>query len=220
MSEKPFSFEINPKEVDEAVALFKFVGGNTDQAFSVAINRTATKVRSGTKLKNGQSVSARIRSQVNLSASYVNKRLTIKKASRKELRGALRALYRGVLLSRYSTNAIIRNDGIKKSTLDVPKPPPRGIRVKVKPKGSTEALSSDYFYMRLRGSGVIAIARRTGLYPQRGYDVPYGPSVGQVFRGLPTQGVRDQVTPGAADQFEFELLDAMRFVLAKKYPKE
>jgi hypothetical protein len=220
LSEKPFSVDINPRDVDEAVSLFKFVGGNTDQAFSVAINRTATKTRSGTKLKSGQSASARIRSQVRLSASYVNKRLTIKKASRKELRGELRALYRGVLLSRYSTNAIIRNDGIKKSTLQVPKPPPRGIRVKVKPKGSTEALSNDFFYMRLKGSGVIAIARRTGTGKGRGYEVPYGPSVGQAFRGLPSQGVRDQVAPSAADQFEFELLDAMRFILAKKFPKE
>ena len=110
------------------------------------------------------------------------------------------------------------------------KPPPlpkRGIRVKVKPQGATKQLGSEYFYMVLPNSRALGIVKRrtdTNRLDRRfradtkakgKYDVAYGPSLSQVFTT-----VRDDVLPEASSRLQYELLDAMRYLLAKQYPKD
>lgn len=196
------------EQVADAISYFEFVGGNTDRAFSIAINRTTKKVKT---------ISSRhIRNQVRLKASYVNekKQLDVAQANRNKLVGKVFAGSRGLLLSKYSTDPQLNG----KTTWLLPPPvPTRGIRVKVKPTGTTKSLSKDYFYMVLKNSKALGIVRRKTTPGAQGgtIDVAYSPSVSQVFNT-----VRDDILQESAGIYEYELLDAMRFILAKKYPKE
>ena len=205
------SYEIKPDrtQIAEAVALFEFVGGNSKDAIRVAINRAAPKVRTTS--------SRAIRAQVRLRASYVKSRLIIRRASRTNLSGAISTPSRGLLLSKFSTDSQV--SGEKISWLKPPNEPARGIRVKVKPSGPTKAVGGDPkpFYMVLPNSGALAIVRRRTTSGPRGgkIDVLYGPSLSQVFNT-----VRDDVLPEASDTYQSELIDAMRFLLAKQYPRE
>jgi len=209
-----YSIQVDPDSVKEAVSLFEFVGGNTDEALRVAINKAAPKVRTAS--------SKAIREQVRLQARYVNQRLTVIKATRRNLNGRIRALSRGLLLSRFSTDALVSSD--KVGWFRPPLVPKQGIRVKVKPDGAAKVVTGDTdtrgnnpFYIVINGGQNVAIAARLAGQGSGGRKVKIfgGPSLSQVFNT-----VRDQVTPEAADVFEGELLDAMRYLLVKKYPPE
>lgn len=205
-----YGVQIDPAHVAEAVSLFEFVGGNTDNALRIAINKTTPKIRTAS--------SRAIRDQVRLQAAYVNERLAILKATRKNLSGRIRAMSRGLLLSRFSTDATVASD--KVGWFRPPLVPAQGIRVKVKPDGGSKVVTGDAetrgnkpFYMVInKGANVAIAARLTGSKKVKVFS---GPSLSQVFAG-----VREDVTPQAAQVFEAELLDAMRFILAKKYPPE
>jgi hypothetical protein len=199
-----YTVEVDKETLKQAQSLFEFVGGNTDDALRVAINRTGKKVRT--------LASRKIREQVNLKAAYVNGRLGFIGATRGKLEGSITTEARGILLTRYSTDSRIKSNGEKYQYFKPPPIPARGIRVKVKPSGSTKALSRQSFYMILKDSKALGIVQRT---PDRKYDVLYGPSTSQVFND-----VRDQVLPEAGKIYTDELLDAMRFLLTKRFPKE
>ena len=98
-----FEFIVNQEGVKDAVDTFEFIGGNTDEAIRVAINKTAPQARTLS--------SARIREQIRLSAGYVNQRLVIRRATRKNLSGAVSTPSRGLLLSRFSTDSLIAEIG-------------------------------------------------------------------------------------------------------------
>jgi hypothetical protein len=72
--------------------------------------------------------------------------------------------------------------------------------------------------MVLPKSRALGIARRRSTPgPQGGkYEVAYGPSVSQVFG----KDTRDKLLPEAGKELTAQLLDAVRFLLQKKYPKE
>lgn len=209
-----YGVQVDEAAVAEARALFEFVGGNSADAMRVAINKTTPRVRTAS--------SRAIRDQVRLQAGYVNERLTVIKATRRTLNGRIRALSRGLLLSRFSTDPLIASD--KVSWIRPPLVPAQGVRVKVKPDESAKVVTGDAetrgnkpFYIVLnKGANVGIAARRTGQGPGgRKVKVFSGPSLSQVFNT-----VRDDVTPEAASIFEGELLDAMRYLLARKYPPE
>lgn len=210
------SYEVNvdKNQVADALALFEFVGGNSADAIRVAINKSAPRVRT--------KASRAIRDQVRLQASYVNERLTIRRATRAKLSGAISTPSRGLLMTKFSTDTAISGD--KVSWLVAPDEPKQGIRVKVKPKGSASifkgaegknlpAMEGKPFYLVLKNSRQLGIARR--LVGSKKVHVFHGPSLSQVFNK-----VRDQVLPEASEIYETEMLDAIRFLLAKKYPKE
>lgn len=209
-----YEVKADPEDIKEAVALFEFVGGNTSDALRVAINKTGPKVRTKS--------SAEIRAQIRIKATYLNakdssgkQRLSFTRATRKKLTGAISTPSRGLLLSKFSTDTRITND--KTSWILPPKPPARGIKVKVKPNGSPRSVGRSAFYMVLPKSRALAIVRRKDTLGPKGgkIDVLYGPSVSQVFND-----VRDKVTPFAEREYQSQLIDAMRFVLQKKFPKE
>lgn len=202
--------QIDQAQVADAVSLFEFVGGNTSDAIRIAINKCAPKVRT--------TASRAIRDQVRLAASYVNERLVVRKATRARLNGAISTPSRGLLLSRFSTDALIASE--KASWIRPPLIPRGGIKVKVKPDGGAKAVSggSDTagnkpFYMILNGGRNIGIAAR--LAGSKKVKVFSGPSLSQVF-----DTVRDDVLPGAAAEYQHQLLDAMRYILVKQYPTE
>lgn len=203
------SYEVkaDSDDVAQAISLFEFVGGNAKDAIRVAINKAAKPIRT--------KASSAIRDQVRLKAGYVRDRLTIKKATRGNLSGAIRTPSRGLLLSRFSTDPNVNPE--KVSWLKPPPEPPRGIKVKVKPSGSSKTMSNNFFYMVLPQSRALAIVRRRDKVGPRGgkIDVAYGPSLSQVFTD-----VSEDVLPEASEIYEKEMLDAIRFLLQKKFPKE
>lgn len=207
------SVEVDQAQVAQAVALFEFVGGNSADALRVAINKTAPKIKT--------LASRRIRDQVRLSASYVGDKLTISKASRSRLSAAIMTPDRGLLLSKFSTEALVA--GEKVSWLKPPPVPPLGIRVKVKPGGAAKRVDGDSdtvgqpFYMVLRNSGALGIAARRRLAGNKGgkLKVFHGPSLSQVFND-----VRQEVLPQAGQELTAQLLDAMRYLLTKQFPPE
>lgn len=205
-----YGISVDPAQVLVTVTLFEFVGGNSADALRVAINKTTPKARTIS--------SKAIREQVRLQASYVNERLTVIKATRKTLSGRIRAVARGLLLSRFSTDPIVASD--KVGWIRPPLVPKTGIRVKVKPSGASKVVTGDSetagnkpFYIVLNGGQNIGIAARRRA--SRKIKVFSGPSLSQVFNT-----VRADITPQAASVFEAEMLDAMRFLLAKKFPPE
>jgi hypothetical protein len=209
-----YNVQVDEAQVAEAKALFEFVGGNSDEALRVAINRTTPRTRT--------IANRTIRTQVRLPLAYVAERLSIIKATRKSLNGRIRAASRGLLLSRFSTDALIAGD--KVGWIKPPLVPPGGIRVKVKPDGPIKVVHGDSstagntpFYIVLNKGANVGIAARLAGQGSSGRKVKVfsGPSVSQVF-----DSVRDEVLPGASDIFQEELLDAMRYLLAKKYPPE
>lgn len=214
MTNVAFEVQVDQEQVNEALSVFKFIGGNASDAIRVAINKSGPPIRTES--------SKQIRSQVRLKAGYINERdgsgrqrLSFTKATRSKLSGAIRTPSRGILLSRFSTNAAVSNG----SAAGLPPIPARGIKVKVKPSGGTKTMSNEWFYMILKNSNAVGITRRRPkgqLGPQGGkYEVAYGPSLSQVF-----SDVRDDVLPKAAERYQTELGNAIAFLLRKKFPKE
>lgn len=211
MSRLSFEFIVKQEGVKDAIDTFNFIGGNTDEALRVAINKTAPQVRTLS--------SARIREQIRLSATYVNKRLEIRRATRKVLSGAISTPRRGLLLSRFSTDSMIAGDSV--GWIKPPAVPPRGIRVKVKPSGAPVVVSGDAetkgnkpFFVILNGGQNIGIAARLAGQ-RRKFKVFSGPSLSQVFNT-----VRDDVLGPAGDIYQAQLLDAIRYLTRKQMPVE
>ena len=203
-----YQIDVDQEAVADAVGLFEFVGGNTSDAIRVAINKTAPKVKT--------LASRAIRDQVRLSASYVGERLVVTKATRSKLSGAIKTPSRGLLLSRFSTDPLIAGDKVGWSR--PPLIPSGGIRIKIKPDGSTKGApgvgSNKPFYIVLNGGQNVGIAAREGT-AKKGIKVFSGPSLSQVFNT-----VRGDVLPTASTEYQAQLLDAMRYILVKKYPPE
>lgn len=206
-----YTVEVNEAQLADARALFEFVGGNSDEALRVALNKTAPKIRTAS--------SAAIRGQVRLTATYVRERLEVVKATRRNLSAAIKTPSRGLLLSRFSTDPLIA--GEKAGWIRPPLVPPGGIRVRVKADGPTKVVTGDAdttgnkpFYMVLnRGQNVAIAARLKG--ESRKVKVFSGPSLSQVFNT-----VREDVLPEAGAELTRQMVDAMRYLLVKKYPLE
>lgn len=205
-----FNVSVNQEQVRDAVTLFEFVGGNSDQALKVAINKTLPIVKT--------KASAAIRTKANLKAAYVRDKLGFVKASRQKLSGAIKAESRGLLLTHYDYKPRTSLIG----TIVTPDSP---IRVKVKPgagqirpvAGKASEVYGAPFYMRLQNSGAVGIGmwRRSPTPGGSRVKIFHSSSVSQIFTT-----VREEVTPEAADVLTNQMLDAMRYLLAKKYPPE
>jgi len=238
MTQIGYNVEVDKAQVADAVALFEFVGGNSKDALRIAINKAGPKILSGQKKPT---IVSEIQKDVRLTATFIKNNIVFAGASRSRLSGRLSAEPRGVLMARYSTDKAVQSGNAKsdkgklgkKGGATWFKPPPisnRGIKIKIKPNGSPVTLSRDFFYMVLpksRALGIVrrltksersaAIARGSGPGSSGGkYDVLYAPSVSQVFKN----GTRDKLLPRAGEVLTEQLLDAMRYLLQKKYPKE
>ncbi|MEY5098586.1 MAG: hypothetical protein RJA36_1305 [Pseudomonadota bacterium] len=204
------SVQIDAEQVADARALFEFVGGNSADALRVAINKAAPKIKT--------LASRKIRDQVRLPAAYVSERLTLRRATRAALSGAIQTPSRGLLLSRFATDSTVASD--KVGWIRPPKVPAGGIKVKVKPDGSTKSVhggpgtTGKVFYVVLNGGNNVGIAARLAG-EKRKIKVLSGPSLSQVFNT-----VRDEVLPEAGQELTDQLLDAMRYLLVMQYPLE
>lgn len=203
-----YNVEIDKTSIADAISLFEFVGGNSKDALRIAINKTLPKMRTAS--------SREIRRQVRLSASYVNERLLVRRATVQRLSGAISASQRGLLLSRFSNDATIASD--KVSWLRPPLVPKAGIKVKVKPDGAPKPVKAQNgnkpFYIVLNKGQNVGIAIRQGK-SRKGIDVLSGPSLSQVF-----DTVRTDVRTEAAAELQLQMVDAMRYLLKKQFAPE
>lgn len=213
MSRIEYDVTADTEQVAEAVRLFEFVGGNTSDAIRIAINKTAPKAKT--------LASVAIRAQVRLTASYVNGRLAVTKATRSRLSAAITTPARGVLMTRYSTDSVVALGVDKFNWLKPPPIPARGIKIKIKQSGTTKSAPSfegnKPFYMVLKNSHALGIVARLDTPGKQGgrFKVFNSPSLSQVFNT-----VRGDVLPAASAEYQAQLLDAMRYILAKTYPPE
>lgn len=202
-----YEIKVDQAQIEDARSLFEFVGGNSDDALRIAINKTSPKIRTA--------ASAAIRTQVRLPAAYVKERMIIRKASRKNLTGAITTPSRGLLLSRFSTDPLIAGD--KVGWIRPPLIPTGGIKIKIKPSGGTSGApgldGNRPFYMLLNKGANVGIVARIGS--GRSVKVFAGPSLSQVF-----STVRSDVMPEAGEELTSQLLDAMRYLLVKQSPAE
>lgn len=198
-----YSIQVDQAMLQNAVELLEHVGGNSADALRIAINKAAPKIKTAS--------SRAIRDQVRLSASYVGERLTVRKATRARLSGAITVPSRGLLLSRFSTDANIAGD--KVSWLKPPLVPKTGIKVKVKPSGAPKLApfigKNKPFYLLLNSRQNVGIAAREGS--SRKIKVFSGPSLSQVFNT-----VRDDVMPLATAELQAQMFDAIRYLVAKQ----
>lgn len=213
MSRIYYSVDVDQAAVADAVSAFEFVGGNTSDALRIAINKTAPKIKT--------LASAAIRDQVSLSASYVRERLVVTKATRHRLSAAISTPARGLLMTRYSTDKTIALGTDRLNWIKPPPIPSSGIKIKIKSNGAAKSAPSypdqKPFYMVLRNSRALAIVhRRLTPGPNGGrFHIYYSSSLSQVF-----DDVRGDVLPTASAEYQAQLLDAMRYLLVKKYPPE
>lgn len=205
-----YAVDVNREQLADAISLFEFLGGSTEDALRIAINKTAPKIKTA--------ASREIRNQVRLQASYVNGKLSVVRATRAKLSASILTESRGMLMPRYSTDASIA--GAETGSWGAPpKIPKTGIRVKVKTSGSAKRFHGDTgnepFYMVLKTSGALGIVARRTSPGKRGGKIKafYGPSVSQVF-----DDVRNDVTPEAGAELTRQMADAMRYLLVKQYP--
>jgi len=175
------SVQIDKASLSNVRLLLSGVGKEAPKILSRALNATATKGRT--------EVSKAIRTEVKLSAAYVRDRLSIKKSSYKNLQSKVLTPSRGILLSRFSTQANIRSENI--SWIKPPATPKRGIKVKVSPNGGTKTITGDNetkgkpFYLALPNGRLGIAARRKSPGPKGGtIKVFHGPSLSQVFNNI------------------------------------
>lgn len=155
------------------------ISKDAPKAMTRALNATVSKGRTES--------SKAIRAKVNLQASYIKKRMNVKKANYRNLQASISTPSRGVLLSRFATNRQVSGD--KVSWMKPPEVPKRGIRVKVSPGSGTKVVTGGDrivgkpFYMVLPNTNRVAIVGRRAKRGKKGgnIEVLYAPSVSQVF---------------------------------------
>lgn len=195
--------KVDRSSLQEVRALLAKFSDGARRAHARSLNQTASK---------GKTESSKdIRKQIRLNAAYAKSLLAITKASQQKLQSKVSTPYRGLLLSRFSTDSLVSGD--KVGWLKPPPVPARGIRVKVKPSGGAKVFDGDSeiesrpFYMVLPGtSGRVAIVgRKRKLGPQGGeIKVFYGPSLSQVFTDV-KEDVGERMSVYQMQQFEKEI---------------
>jgi hypothetical protein len=204
------SIEVDQESLREALAFFTFVGGNIEDVVRIAINKAGPKVKTR--------ASRLIRENINLTASYVNDKISFIRSSRANLVGIIRTPSRGILMSRFSTDPMISNPD-RVTWLYPPPAPARGIRVKVDPNDSAKVFKGvksakapetegNPFYVILKNSRAVGIAKR--IKGERKYYVFHGPSISQVFAR-----VKDEMLPEASEIYTKETVDAARYLVTK-----
>ncbi len=207
--------KVNQDQVRDAVSLFEFIGGNTDEALRVAINKAGPKIRtlSGQKIREEINVTAGFLSETDSSG---RKRLDFIRATRNKLTGSIRSQSRGLLLSHFEHGAKASLFG----NIFTPSYPIK-VRVKkgagqIKPVKGGPDVYGEPFYIRLRNSNKVGIGMWRRSPGSRGgrVDILYGPSVSQVFTK-----VKDSVAPEAGTELTDQLLLAMNWLAKKQHPK-
>lgn len=208
-----YEVEVNKEQMQSAIDAFEFVGGNTSDAIRIAINKAAPKIKT--------LASRAIREQVRLRAVYVGARLTLTKATKSRLSAAIGTPSRGTLMTRYSTDNTVALGVDRFNWISPPPIPANGIKIAIKQSGGAKNAprfsGNKPFYMVLKKSHALGIVARLSTPGKQGgrFKVFNSPSISQVFNT-----VRDDILPAAGQEFQAQLIDAMRYILVKKHPPE
>lgn len=191
-------------------------GGNTDDVLRVAINNTAKRARTSTKLPGG-GAKQRLIARYNIKQAakklsttptkYIKERLKVWTANRRSLVGKVYARRRGLLLSPF------RQD------VGVPPTPVDGPSVNVLLKSGNQSVGripetvSKPFYIRTRNTQQILIVGRKADGKLRAARTI---SVSQAFETM-----KDDMLPNVQDDFVTQQVRAARYLLQKlKVPME
>ena len=216
------SIDIKP---DEAKKMLAEVAGIYPKVTYRAINKSLAKTKTA--------ASAAIRDQVNLSARYVRDKLMIQQASLNNLSGKVYAYKRGILLSRFAPNLLMRAatspstqlkgwPGMSDESVSFPAIPAgsalKQISIKIRTGGSR--IKGKFFPIRLDNSKAVGLAVRTGYTAGKGqanreknralYKVLYGPSVSQVYSRL-----KEPLEQGAATEYLIQFEAQLNHELSK-----
>lgn len=212
------SYEIrpDPEQLAELNRRLEIWGANTSSAMRIAINNTANRAKSSTKMQGG-GASQRLRARYNIKAAakntgttpvkYINERLKVFRANNRMLIGRVYAYKRGILLSFFR-----QNDAM-----------PAQVNVElgsgVRKVGRIRETVSKPFYMRAKNGALLLVGRRAKGSP--------GPRGGK-FREARTISVsqafdtiKDRMMPEVEEEFVTQQVAAARFLLQKlKVPME
>jgi hypothetical protein len=204
--------------------LFAVEGLNNLQQFEslkADIEFTAVKAINGVLAESRTDAAARIRAEVNFSASYLNpsqKRLYVsRQAKRGQLEGAILARGRPTSLARF----IQGGDPGSKQGVTVQVHPGKARFMKraflIKLRAGTADIETRFnrgLAIRL-AKGETLRNKKNVVQLKNGLFVLYGPSVAQVFLDNAGEGVADDMTPSVLDNLESEFLRLLDVELKK-----
>jgi len=197
---------IDTQSLSNVRLLLAGVQSEAPKILNRALNATAKKGRT--------EASKAIRAEVKLSASYVKARLAVKKATFRNLQAKVSTPSRGILLSRFSTQANVRSENV--SWIRPPPVPARGIKVKVSPTDGSKTVSGDTetkgkpFYLVLPNGRLGIAARRRTAGPRGGtIKVFHGPSLSQVFNNIISE-IRDPLAEYQEEQVSKQIDSVLR----------
>jgi hypothetical protein len=205
--------EINQEQLAEAIEKFKFYGGNLDKALTIAINKSATRMKTR--------IAKAITEAVKLKPTYVKERLTVTRARPSNMDARIKTPKRGILVSRYSTDSNINNPD-KVTWLKPPPIPKRGIVVNIDgtPKKFRGDTGQTPFYM-VFPNRVLGIVARTSKERDAPIKAFYGASMSQVFNTLLETQRGKNLVEEASEIYTKQAIDAMRYLVTKMdLPKE
>lgn len=145
------------KGLDEADIFIRTLGATTSQALSDTLNDLAEQAKT-TATKS-------ILNDLNLPRNYIEEKLTVENATKKNLTAKVRSLSRGILLSRFDAKTL--TIGGKRN----------GVSVRVKQR--TVKMKKAFMLTGKNGNKLVAIRQGKG---RNNFKVLYGPSVSQAFK--------------------------------------
>ncbi len=195
-----YEIEVEPnwEQLNEAIDVFRFLGGNMRKAVQVATNKTLRPVATESKRL--------IRDNLNIKLSTITPELHIERMTRVNNQGSIWATKRGLQLEYFATAA---------ST-------PR-VRVKtggsIKPVvGRSGMIEGGTYFATLKDGRRVIMGKLANPAPgQRAIKVFFGPSVSQSFKIVKEDS---NIMSVASDEFTSQIEDAMRYLLTKKLPPE
>ena len=210
-----YSVQPDAEQLAELRRKLEIWGANTDEVLRVAINNTAGRARSSTAMPGG-GASQRIRATYNIKLAaqnlgvtpvkYINDRLKVWRANRRDLTGKVYAEKRGILLS------LFRKD------VGVPPTPEAGPSVNVRLDTGTKIAGripetvSKPFYLRARSNDqILLVGRRVTPGPKGGkLREARTLSVSQIFDRL-----RTEMLPTVKQEFTDQQVKAARYLLQR-----
>lgn len=167
--------EIDASQLARVRSALSDIKNGAERAITRALNSTAAKAKI--------EASKAIRAEVKLSASYVNGKITVTKATFDSPQSSISAERRGVLLTQFPYTILARG----------------GVSVRVSSSRGREKMPSAFVIPRLKNSGVPGIAlpkdianryRKSHYTGRLPYVVLHAPSVSQVLTE-----VKDDISP-------------------------
>lgn len=190
--------EPNWEQLNDAIEVFEFLGGNMWDAVRIGVNQTLRPVSTEAKRL--------IRDNLNIKLKTINPEIEITRMNRYNQQGTISATKRGLMLEYFATAAA--------------KP-----RVRVKTGGTIKPvvgypgmIEGDTYFHTLKDGRRVIMGKLANPKPNdRNIKVFFGPSPSQAFKVVKEES---NIMDVAVDEFTAQMHDAMRYLLVKRLPPE